>query len=160
MLPTVTATKTRGYDSRKQHHLVSEIFTVTDEAFVLFVLYNEFDNWEEQNKLIAQGMKGPELVKEKRFCSGKSGKKNSWSERGLNCFYKLVGEVYERRQETKKMEEEMRAKMAAAGKKDASVASRHNQNKERNGTESEWRIAEIEKRRLIDDLMLVKTTYR
>ena len=54
----------------------------------------------------------------------------------------------------------MRAKMAAAGKKDASVASRHNQNKERNGTESEWRIAEIEKRRLIDDLMLVKTTYR
>ena len=153
LLPTVTATKTGGYKSQKNHRLVSEIFTVTDEAFVLFVLYNESFNWLEQEGLKAKGKKGKELVREKRFCSGKSGKKNPWSERGLNCFYKLVGEVHKRREETKKMEEEMRARMAA-DEKDASVRSTNNQNKERNGTDIEWRIAEIEERLQIEDLML------
>ena len=50
LLPTVTATKTGGYKSQKNHRLVSEIFTVTDEAFVLFVLYNESSNWLEQRR--------------------------------------------------------------------------------------------------------------
>ena len=50
LLPTVTATKTGGYKSQKNHRLVSEIFTVTDKAFVLFVLYNESFNWLEQRR--------------------------------------------------------------------------------------------------------------
>ena len=153
LLPTVTATKTAGYKAQKNHCLVSEIFTVTDEAFVLFVLYNEGFNWLEQMGSKAKGKKGKDLVREKRFCSGKSGKKNSWSERGLNCFYKLVGEVHKRREETKKMEEEMRARMAA-DVKDASPTSTIDQNKERNGTDIEWRIAEIEERLRIEEMIL------
>ena len=43
LLPTVTTGKLGGYNSRKTEHLVSEIFTVTDEAFVLFVLFNKYD---------------------------------------------------------------------------------------------------------------------
>ena len=153
MLPTVTAGKTGGYNSRKTEHLVSEIFTVTDEAFVLFVLFNEYKNWVKQKVDVREGKKGRELVKEKKFCSA-SGKKQAWSERGLNFFYKLVGEVQRRRDETKKLEEEMRANMASE-KNIASETSTHNQDKEQSSTEPEWRIAEIDERLYIDELMRI-----
>ena len=47
----------------------------------------------------------------------------------------------------------MRASLAA-DEKDASLTSTINQNKERNGTDIEWRIAEIEERLQIEDMML------
>ena len=154
LLPKVTAAKTSGYNSWKAELLVSEIFTVTDEAFVLFVLYNKFDIWEKQKVDIANGKKGRQLVREKKFCSGASGKKQAWSERGLNCFYKLVGEVHQRREETKNVEEEMRANMAA-NKKGASTTSTKNQNKNNNSSEKEWWTADIESRLKIDKLMQI-----
>ena len=46
----------------------------------------------------------------------------------------------------------MRANMAA-DKKDPSVTSTHNQNKNNNSSETEWRTADIEKRLRIDKLM-------
>ena len=46
----------------------------------------------------------------------------------------------------------MRARMAA-DEKDPSLTSTINQNQERNGTDIEWRIAEIEERLQIEDMM-------
>ena len=48
----------------------------------------------------------------------------------------------------------MRARMVAADEKDASMTSTINQNKERNSTDIEWRIAAIKERLHIEDMML------
>ena len=66
-----------NFRSRHKEDLISDIFTTSDEAFVLFVLYNEMHNWVIQRVDEANGKKGRELVKEKRFCDGKSGKKEA-----------------------------------------------------------------------------------
>ena len=121
---------------------------------MLYVLYNEFNIWVKQKVDIDDGKKGRQLVREKKFCNGTSGKKQAWSERGLNCFYKLVGEVQQRQEETKNVEEEMRANMAA-NEKGASTTSTKNQNKNNNSSEKEWRTADIESRLKIDKLMQI-----
>ena len=65
-----------------------------------------------------------------------------------------MGEVQRRQDETKKLEEEMRANMAAE-KNIASKTSIHNQDKEQSSTEPEWRIAEIDERLYIEKLMQI-----
>ena len=51
--------------------------------------------------------------------------------------------VQKHQDNTKDLEEEMRAKMAA-DKKDASVTPTHNQNKENSSTDTEYSIADID----------------
>ena len=99
-----------NFRTRKHVDLISDIFTVTDEAFVLFVLHNEYDVWEEQKKKMGEGKKGKELVMKKRFCNSISGKKDSWCQSGMDLFCKLVGEVKYRRDESKELEKRMREK--------------------------------------------------
>ena len=101
-----------NFRTRKHVDLISDIFTVTDEAFVLFVLHNEYDVWEEQKKKMGEGKKGKELVMKKRFCNSISGKKDSWCQSGMDLFCKLVGEVKYRRDESKELEKRMRDKSA------------------------------------------------
>ena len=139
------------FRARKTEQLISEIFTVTDEAFVLFVLYNELHCWEGQIADMDKGIKGRGLVRAKRFCNGASGKKEAWSKDGLDLFYKLVGEVQERREDTKDLEEELRAEMAD-GKKVSCVTTTQLRNKE-NSNSDNYVVADIEKRKWIDDLM-------
>ena len=139
------------FRARKKNELISEIFTVTDEAFVLFVLYNELHCWEGQIEDMNKGIKGRGLVRAKRFCNGASGKKEAWSKDGLNLFYKLVGEVQKRRDDTKKLEEDMRATMAG-GTKDACITATHNRKKD-NSNINNYLVADIDERKRIDNLM-------
>eukprot|EP00536_Pseudo-nitzschia_multiseries_P004087 jgi/Psemu1/9233/gm1.9233_g len=39
-----------NFKQRKETELISEIFSVTDEAFALMIIDNEFGNWEKQKK--------------------------------------------------------------------------------------------------------------
>ena len=72
-----------NFRMKKKEHLISDIFTASDEAFVLFVLYNELECWEAQREDMKKGMSGRKLVKVKRFCNGTSGKREAWSEKGM-----------------------------------------------------------------------------
>ena len=92
------------YKYQKGGKLVSEIFTVSDEAFALFVLYNEHHVWLAQDKLMQEGKKGSELHLEKRFVNGRSGDKDGLPLKAMRFFNKLMEEVRERRSETKDME--------------------------------------------------------
>ena len=59
----------------KKEQLISDILTVlTNKVFVLFVLvYNKLDCLVQQKDDIDnQGLLGREVVKEKRFCNGRS----------------------------------------------------------------------------------------
>ena len=98
-----------------------------------------------------KGIKGRGLVRAKRFCNGASGKKEAWSKDGLDLFYKLVGEVQERRDDTKHLEEDMRAKMAD-GRNVACVTPTQIRNKEHSNI-NKYLVADIEKRKRIDNLM-------
>ena len=92
------------YKQQKGTNLISEIFTATDEAFALFVLYNEHHVWLEQDKLMKEGKKGSELHLEKRFVNGRSGDKDGLPLKAMRFFIKLTKEVRTRRNETKDME--------------------------------------------------------
>ena len=98
-----------------------------------------------------KGIKGRGLVRAKRFCNGASGKNEAWSKDGLDLFYKLVGEVQERRDDTKDLEEEMRATMAD-GTKDACVTPTNNRKKEHSNINN-FLVADIDERKWIDNLM-------
>ena len=129
-----------NFKARKTEDLISDIFTVTDKAFVLFVLHNELDCWVRQKKEIGEGIKGRHLVKGKRFCDGRSGKKDAWSKRGMDLYLKLVGEVQLRRQETRQFEEKMRARLARneSETRTAPITTDDNDNSYRN----EYRVAD------------------
>ena len=114
LLARITPSRT---NFRKQKHkkLLSEIFTVTDEAFVLFVLYNEWHIWVAQIEDIKKRKKGRDLVREKRFCNSKEG----WKFEGMQVFVSIVREVMQRRKESEELEEEMRDRMNNHGNKKA-----------------------------------------
>ena len=86
-----------NFGTRKKKQLLSKIFTISDEAFALFVLYNSMDIWKKQKELINEGVSGKELVKAGRFCNGRSGKREAWSKKGLkyikDLFSKLTNNI-------------------------------------------------------------------
>lgn len=70
------------------------MFTVTDEAFGLMILYNEYHVWSMQQK--AKDGKVDELTAKKtkkRFVDAKSGKRDGWDDGGRNLFNKLCREI-------------------------------------------------------------------
>jgi len=129
LLARITPSRT---NFRKQKHkkLLSEIFTVTDEAFVLFVLYNEMHVWLEQIEDKKQKKKGRELVREKRFCNSKEG----WKFEGLQVFVSIVREIMHRRKEPEEFDEEMRERMTNGNKQACEEFSDH-QDDEENSTD-------------------------
>ena len=89
------------FKERKGKKLLSEIYTVTDEAFGLLMLLNELHCWEESAKKQESDRYG-----KKRFCDGRSGNKKGWSNRGIKIYNRLCKNVHRRRQqeESKNME--------------------------------------------------------
>ena len=143
-----------GFRTRKKEQLISDIFTVTDEAFVLFVFYNELECWQKQKSDIDNnGLSGRNLVKAKKFCNGRSGNREGWSKTGLDLFRKLVGEVKYRRDESKKFEEEMRARMAV-GKKDTCETPTQNLVNMENSNRNKYLVADDDDD-MISDLMAI-----
>ena len=93
--------------------LVSDIFSASDEAYALMVIYNEKHRWDaniENENGQQDGQK--EIKLPKRFNFSKSGQKDSWSVEGRKLFGKLHKEITKRRVEEKtngsRLEEEIR----------------------------------------------------
>ena len=77
---------------RRSCEPLSQIFSVTDEAFALVMLYNEGHCWEERAK------KG-KSESHKRYCNPYSGRKQGWSSTGMNVFHKVCKTIAARRKE-------------------------------------------------------------
>ena len=77
-----------NYKKDKSTKLISEIFSVADEAFGLVMLYNEYDVWAD-----ASFTKTKESNQKKKFLDARSGRKDGWTEEGKNLFYELCEEV-------------------------------------------------------------------
>ena len=92
-----------NFDEVKAHTGVSDIFTVSDEAFALVILLNEYHCWDKEGHA------------EKRFVSARSGNKQGWSVTGLNAYTAFCLEVRKRRAEdgSKKLEKMMMSEYAA-----------------------------------------------
>ena len=90
--------------------LISDIFSVTDEAFGLIILHNEYHVWVSQQEEGYTGRNDGTKLK-KRYTDGKSGKREAWDSEGRCVFNDLCREVHQLREipETgKTMEEQLR----------------------------------------------------
>ena len=89
MLSSVNASET-NFDSKKTHLLLSEIFTVSDEAYALVTIINSLHVWEKQMKDKADR----DLTRMKRkYTLCHSGRKDSWSTEGRNVFHILCRKI-------------------------------------------------------------------
>ena len=112
ILPAVNPSKSK-FNERKGRTLIGEMFSVTDEAFGLMIIYNEHHVWEEQEEAKRRGIElSRSNRKRKRFCDGKSGNKQGWMEAGRNIFNKLCKELKTRRDQTKDLEENIMSRFA------------------------------------------------
>ena len=135
-----------NFRTRKKKNLISEIFTTSDEAFALLVLYNELHVWKHQKVLISQGMKGRALVKEKRFCDARSGKKEAWSKQGMIVYTRILLEVDQQQRESKQFEEELKARWAAGTVDDNRVNDKIQD--EDDSKSDQWVFADEEQQRM------------
>ena len=92
------------FSQRKCRDLISEIYSITDEAFGLLVIYNEHQVWMDQEEMKMNGDKGKMIKKRKCFCSGNSGSKLGWLDTGLDLFNSLCHQIKERREKTVEFE--------------------------------------------------------
>lgn len=91
--PTVTC-----FNKKKERHLISNIFTESDEAFALLILHNEFHRWYEDAERAEENRgRGVRHRKRKKFVDAISGETASWSKEGLALYNKLVIHVKELR---------------------------------------------------------------
>ena len=87
---------------------MSTIFTPSDEAFALMIIYNEKDRWdskpETENTTIDPTSEPVTKKKrwdnpvQKRFCSGMSGSRDGWSKEGKRVFRHLKNQIVYLRQ--------------------------------------------------------------
>ena len=83
-----------GFKSHKGKLKISDMFTVSDEAFAILMLHNEYDTWVkfEENKV------DPTVKKrKKRFCDADSGRREGWAIEGRLLFSRLCEEIEELR---------------------------------------------------------------
>ena len=93
------------YKERKTKEPLSAIFTPSDEAFALMILYNELDRWENipdpdtlEAMEVSKKRKWKNTV-EKKFCSSTRGCTDGWEEEGKQMYYKLVKNIEELRKD-------------------------------------------------------------
>lgn len=98
------------YNEKKYKELISDIYSVPDEAFGLLIIYNELHVWKKQDEQIK---KGESVTRErKRFCDGKSGNRQGWTLEGIKLYNSLCRQVSDRRNETKHEEIMIRKRFA------------------------------------------------
>ena len=71
--------------------------TVTDKAFGLLMLLNEFDNWKAKAEAKASGEKAGYL--RKRFVNRQSSNRAGWNSAGLNTFVRICRHLKTRQKE-------------------------------------------------------------
>lgn len=77
-----------NYKRDKNKKLISDIFSVADEAFGLIMLHNEYDVWKGNYFKTSKTNSN-----KKKFLDAKSGRRDGWTEEGKNLFYELCEEV-------------------------------------------------------------------
>ena len=90
IMATVSPYRNKFKERKGTHHL-RKIFSVSDEAWGLVMLFNELHRWESDAKNI------PKVVK--KFCDGKNGRKQGWANAGIKLYNKLCKDIHKRRLE-------------------------------------------------------------
>ena len=116
------------FSQRKCRDLISEIYSITDEAFGLLVIYNEHQVWMDQEEMKMNGDKGKMIKKRKRFCSGNSGSKQGWSDTGLDLFNSLCHQIKERQEKTVEFETLIRQKFVTESNRTRGAARKKTPN--------------------------------
>ena len=93
------------YKERKTKEPLSEIFTASDEAFAVLMIYNEMDRWENipdpaalEILELSKKRKWKNTV-EKKFCSATRGSSDGWKDEGKKMFNALVHNIEELRKD-------------------------------------------------------------
>ena len=89
------------FHEKKGIRKLSEIYTVSDEAFGLVVLLNELHCWEEKANEKETGVIGKTR---KTFVNGRSGNKQGWNIKGVNIYNRICKNLQKRRLEQGSME--------------------------------------------------------
>lgn len=123
--------KYTNWSTRKAKAKVSDIFTPSDEAFGLLVLYNGLNVWNKQYIMMKEENKrGAKLRIDKRFCGHKLGK--GWSREGLLTYNLLKNNIEERRKKMGSMEIEEMILSKYSGQEKAVVIVTKERNKDGN----------------------------
>jgi hypothetical protein len=96
------------FNHHKSNTPISEIFSVTDEAFGLLIILNEHDVWTKQAEIQRTGGGGGKLPKlKKKFCDGRSGDSKGWYDVGHSVFHELCRTIDRLRKSEKGKELEL-----------------------------------------------------
>ena len=92
------------WDKVKGLEPLSEIFSVTDEAFALVMLFNELHCWEETAQIRernnwVKSKNEPKIKGQKKFTEPASGRKQGWDRSGIKLFHRVCKNVARRRSE-------------------------------------------------------------
>ena len=87
------------YKDRRTKEPLSAIFTPSDEAFALLIIYNEIERWENipdpvsfERIEVSKKRKWKNNV-EKKFCSTTRGSSDGWKDEGKKLYYALVENI-------------------------------------------------------------------
>lgn len=89
--------KVSNFASLRTSAVLSDIFTVTDEAFALVMVLNQLDNWKELSK--PKGNRCSKKMK-KLFTAPTSGGRQSWTAEGRDIYHAICREVEKLRADT------------------------------------------------------------
>ena len=100
ILSTINPTIT-NFKANKKIKLISEMFTIEDEAFALILVHNEVERWIDQleeDSVTTSASSGEKdivdsLKTNKKFCDPKSGNRDGWTKEGIELFNYLCGAV-------------------------------------------------------------------
>ena len=105
IMPAISPSRS-CHNKHKGMKTLSEMFTVSDEAFGLLMLLNEFDSWKAKENEESTGAKAGHTTK--RFVDGRSGNKEGWNVAGINTCKRLCKNLVKRRADGSSLElEEM-----------------------------------------------------
>lgn len=88
-LPCINA-KVTNFRLKSHKHLLSEIFTASDEAYALALLINEYENYKFSLQCPSAGAASRP---KKPFTNSRSGKTSGWNHGGLETYKSLVEQV-------------------------------------------------------------------
>ena len=82
------------FNQRKHKETIGEIFSITDEAYGLLIIYNEHHVWKSQDeaKRRKTGTEKP-AQKKKRYCDSTTGSRQGWMTAGLDLMNDLCIEI-------------------------------------------------------------------
>lgn len=106
MLPSINPKKV-NFSKECSNKSISEIFSVSDEAFALLLLYNEHHVWVDNMRTGEESVdsedegtsKTRKKKKRKRFCDPSSGRKQGWEWRGKKLYNTLCKKVQQLRED-------------------------------------------------------------